>query len=81
MGFSVDLKPLQSLGYAQVLQMLNGSVSLEEAITLTQQFTRNYSKRQLTWFRGEQNVLWILGFGYQQETYSAARRYIEEHGF
>ena len=78
-GFSSDLKPLQSLGYAQVLQRLNGSVSREEAIALTQQFTRNYSKRQLTWFRREQNVNWIDGFGPRQETYGMAHHWIMNH--
>jgi tRNA dimethylallyltransferase len=79
MGFSANLKPLQSLGYAQVLQMLNGSISLEEAITLTQQFTRNYSKRQLTWFRRELDVNWIAGFGHQLETFLTAERRIKNH--
>jgi tRNA dimethylallyltransferase len=79
MGFSVNSKPLQSLGYAQAIQMLDGLISPEEAIARTQQYTRNYSKRQLTWFRREQNVTWIAGFGQLQETYLTARRYLKSY--
>ncbi|HEY3769262.1 MAG TPA: tRNA (adenosine(37)-N6)-dimethylallyltransferase MiaA [Candidatus Angelobacter sp.] len=55
--------PLSSLGYKQALQHLRGELSLEQAIQAAQQGHRNYAKRQLTWFRREQNVHWITGFG------------------
>jgi tRNA dimethylallyltransferase len=55
--------PLNSLGYKQAMQHLHGELSLEEAIVAAQQGHRNYAKRQMTWFRREQEVHWIADFG------------------
>ena len=62
-GYSPGCKPLQSLGYLQVVQFLQGEISLQTAADATKQATRNYAKRQLTWFRKEENVTWFPGFG------------------
>jgi tRNA dimethylallyltransferase len=62
-GFSFDLKPLQSLGYSQVIRYLQGQVTLNEAVALTKLKTRHYAKRQLTWFRKEREVVWFEGLG------------------
>lgn len=56
-------RPLQSIGYKQVVEMLKGELDREAAITAVQQAHRNYAKRQMTWFRREPNVTWIRGFG------------------
>jgi tRNA dimethylallyltransferase len=55
--------PLASLGYKQAMQYLSGNLTLEQAIAAAQQGHRNFAKRQLTWFRREQNVHWITAFG------------------
>ena len=55
--------PLNSLGYKQAMQHLNGELSLEQAIAAAQQGHRNYAKRQMTWFRREPEVHWIAEFG------------------
>jgi tRNA dimethylallyltransferase len=62
-GVSRTVKPFESLGYSQALQVIDGTLSLEEAIESTRQETRRYAKRQRTWFRKEQDVHWIEGFG------------------
>jgi tRNA dimethylallyltransferase len=62
-GFPSDLKPLQSLGYLQVIRYLQGLITLSEAVTLTKLRTRQYAKRQLTWFRKEKGVVWFEGLG------------------
>jgi tRNA dimethylallyltransferase len=62
-GVSPQAKPFESLGYKQVLQMLQGRLTEEQALESTQLETRRYAKRQLTWFRKEQAVHWIAGFG------------------
>ena len=63
MDFSPGCKSLQSLGYLQAVQFLQGKISLQAAVAATKQATRNYAKRQLTWFRKEENVIWFRGFG------------------
>ena len=62
-GYSPTCKPLQSLGYPQVLHYLQGKISLQAAVAATKQATRQYAKRQLTWFRKEADVIWFHGFG------------------
>ena len=56
-------KPFESLGYKQALQHLRGEASLEQAIESTQVETRQYAKRQWTWFRRDAGVEWVRGFG------------------
>jgi tRNA dimethylallyltransferase len=62
-GIPPEAKPFESLGYKQVLQMLQGRITVEQALESTQQETRRYAKRQQTWFRREHGVHWIAGFG------------------
>ena len=57
------LKGLGSLGYRQVTAALCGEITLEEAVLDTQTATRQYAKRQLTWFRREPEMNWFSGFG------------------
>ena len=63
MGSTGDEKPFESLGYQQALQHLRGHITLEHAITSTQLETRQYAKRQWTWFRRDPQVCWLKGFG------------------
>jgi tRNA dimethylallyltransferase len=58
-GFGRDLNPMQGLGYSELMSHLAGEVSLKEAVSLIKKNTRRYAKRQLTWFRGEDNVRWF----------------------
>lgn len=50
---------LQALGYKEILSALRGEISMEEAIARVKQGSRNYAKRQLTWFRRDVRVHWI----------------------
>jgi tRNA dimethylallyltransferase len=58
-----DAKPLDFIGYRELREVLRGSRTLVDARVAIQQSTRQYAKRQLTWFRREQNVHWFGGFG------------------
>ena len=48
-----------ALGYAQVISMLDGDISLEQAISDTKLATRQYVRRQETWFRRDQRISWL----------------------
>lgn len=50
-----------AIGYRQIVDHLEGRASLEQAISETQKQSRRYAKRQLTWFRAEQNIVWLDG--------------------
>ena len=58
-GYSPDLKPMKSIGYRHMANYLRGEWSLEETIYTIQRDTRRYAKRQLTWFRADQEYVWI----------------------
>lgn len=53
------LKNLQTVGYTEIFQCLNGEISKEESIALIKQHSRNYAKRQLTWFRKDEQYQWF----------------------
>jgi tRNA dimethylallyltransferase len=46
-----DAAPMQAVGYGEALAVLEGQLTVDEAIARVAQRTRNYAKRQLTWFR------------------------------
>lgn len=48
----------QAIGYKELLMYINGELSHGEAVELLKKNTRNYAKRQLTWFRRDPNVIW-----------------------
>ena len=73
------VKALDSLGYRQALRVLRESCPIEEAVAAAQQGHRNYAKRQLTWFRREPEVHWIVGFGDQPEALRTAVELVEKN--
>jgi tRNA dimethylallyltransferase len=58
-GYSPDLKPMKAIGYRHMVKYLKGDWSLEEATRNLQGDTRRYAKRQLTWFRADQDMVWV----------------------
>lgn len=66
-------KPFEAIGYQQALQVIRGEATRPQAIESTQIETRQYAKRQLTWFRADPEIAWIAGFGWSAEAWMAAR--------
>jgi tRNA dimethylallyltransferase len=58
-GYSPELSSLQTVGYKEMFKYLKGQLSLEETVTLIKQKTRQYAKRQLTWFRSDKRICWF----------------------
>ncbi len=58
-GYSKDLTSLQALGYKEVIMHFDGQLSKDECIELIKKRTRNFAKRQLTWYRSFPNVEWV----------------------
>ena len=57
-GYSGKLKPLQSLGYKQVIEFLSGKYDWETALHLIARNTWHYAKRQMTWFAADKEINW-----------------------
>lgn len=58
-GYSENLPSMSSLGVKEIIPYLKDQQSLEECIAQLKQNTRNYAKRQMTWFRRYDNVIWL----------------------
>ena len=58
-GLAQNRTAMQALGYRQVAEYLDGKLSLPDTIALVKVRTRQYAKRQLTWFRRHLNAQWI----------------------
>jgi len=54
-----DVQSIQAIGYKELYAYFDGKISLIEAIELLKQNSRNYAKRQLTWFRNKMDVTWF----------------------
>jgi tRNA dimethylallyltransferase len=68
---------LSSLGYKQAVLFLGGEITREQAVQAAQQAHRNYAKRQMTWFRREQDVTWLKGFGDEHSIQNEATAQVE----
>jgi tRNA dimethylallyltransferase len=58
-GYSPALPSMQGLGYKQFTDYFSGTTSRDGAITLLKRDTRRFAKRQFTWFRREEDAVWV----------------------
>jgi tRNA dimethylallyltransferase len=58
-GYAPELKSMQSLGYRHMVEFISGKISWEEALDHMKRDTRRYAKRQLTWFKADQEMKWF----------------------
>ncbi|MBD3290239.1 tRNA (adenosine(37)-N6)-dimethylallyltransferase MiaA [candidate division KSB1 bacterium] len=58
LGYSKNLPALQTVGYKEVFQLLDGEINRERMVELIKQKSRNYAKRQITWFNKDQRIQW-----------------------
>jgi tRNA dimethylallyltransferase len=75
-GFDLDLKPLRSVGYRQMGQVLRATQSMNDAIEEMKQETRHLAKRQLTWFRRDDEIRWFHPEEQSKEIESTAARFL-----
>ena len=54
-----QLNALQTVGYSEIYNYLEGSISLEKAVVQIKTNTRQYAKRQMTWFRKDEQIKWF----------------------
>ncbi len=56
---NISRSTLTSFGYQEIAAWIEGKITKEEALLLNQKRNRNYAKRQLTWWRGREDILWV----------------------
>jgi tRNA dimethylallyltransferase len=63
MGYSAELRSMQTLAYKHVIRHLNAEIDLRETIRLIQRDTRRYAKRQVTWMKARQDHVFFESAG------------------
>ena len=64
---------MQGLGYKEVKEFLDGNISKEEMIEKIKMETRRYAKRQITWFKRIENIIWLDGLNKTEENVNSIR--------
>lgn len=71
---------LQAIGYKEIVAALEGRLSMDEAVSLVKQLSRNYAKKQMTWFQRDPRAVWIDADGRSAEQITQDMiTYLEEH--
>ncbi|MBW2070743.1 MAG: tRNA (adenosine(37)-N6)-dimethylallyltransferase MiaA [Deltaproteobacteria bacterium] len=75
-GYGPELKSMQALGYRHMVRVVKGEMVLEKAVDSMKRDTRRYAKRQLTWFRQDQEIHWFTP-AEKDSIVRLAREYLE----
>lgn len=59
MGYTSDMQSMQGIGYKEILYYLENKISFEDSVNMIKQGSRNYAKRQLTWFRRDKRCIFL----------------------
>jgi len=74
-GYGLDLKPLRSVGYRQMGEVLREEKTIAQALEEMKQETRRLAKRQLTWYRSDEKIRWYHPEKQTEEIVDAVRRF------
>ncbi len=77
-GIPAKCTAMQAIGYKEFVLALQGRCTLEDATAQVQQASRHYAKRQLTWFRRNQAMHWLIRGETQPEILAQARQILHE---
>ena len=79
-GVPASATSMQAIGYKEFIAALNGEITVAEAADQVRQSSRRYAKRQLTWFRRNENMNWIKRKAGQSpdEIFALARQLVKD---
>ncbi len=75
MGYASDLTAMQGIGYKEMFEYFNGDITFDEAVEKIKQGSRNYAKRQNTWFKRDER---IVGLSSEENIFKNAIKLIRE---
>ena len=80
-GTDLQCTAMQAIGYKEFVSALAGEITVEEAAAQVRQSSRRYAKRQLTWFRRNENMHWIKRRPEQtsEEIFALARQLVKDN--
>ncbi len=77
-GIPEKATAMQAIGYKEFVAALHGQITIDEAVAQVQQSSRRYAKRQLTWFRRNPNMRWLIRKNGEAEILLQARQVLHE---
>ncbi len=77
-GVPAKCTAMQAIGYKEFVDALRGEITLEQAVAQVQQSSRRYAKRQLTWFRRNSQMHWLVRQTGESEILPLARQLLHE---
>jgi tRNA dimethylallyltransferase len=77
LGYPATSKAFESIGYREAILCMKGELTPEEAVASTQIATRQYAKRQRTWFQREPGIVWLRAFGDLPKTLETAKSHVK----
>ncbi|MCK4904910.1 tRNA (adenosine(37)-N6)-dimethylallyltransferase MiaA [bacterium] len=77
-GYNPELSSFQALGYKEVANYLNGNFTLEEVKEKVKTSTRNFAKRQMTYFRKNKDIKWFVLDDERQEIFEEVEKFISK---
>ncbi len=80
MGYGPELKPMQSLGYKQMVQYLLKEIGFDEAVQEIKKKTHQYAKRQFTWFKADPEIRWRDVWSDRKKIFHEIRSFREGEG-
>jgi len=80
MGYGAELKPMQSLGYKQMVQFILMEIGWTEAVRRMKRDTRHYAKRQWTWFKSDPEIRWRNVSSDRRMIFEEVRSFLKEGG-
>lgn len=78
-GVTENAKIFDFIGYREMLAVARGKMKIEDARAAIQQATRNYAKRQMTWFRKDAGIKWFVGAGDDVAIQGEIRNWVGEN--
>ena len=75
MGYTRDLNSMQGIGYKEVMDYLDGKYTLDETVEIIKQSSRRYAKRQMTWFRRDEQIYYVKS----DNAFEEAKKLIDEY--
>lgn len=79
MGYGPALKPMQSLGYKQMVKFLSKELGWDEAVREMKRETRHYAKRQWTWFKADQEIFWREEASEGKKIFEEVSAFLRDH--
>ncbi len=76
-AYGTERRAFDAIGYRELIDHLEGKLSLEESVALMKANTWQYARRQMTWFRRDKDIRWIAN---EKEAQTLVKKFLGKRG-